>query len=118
MPNTSLPLRGGGVDDAVGQRLHAHTPLVEGGDDVDQVARVAAEPVDLPGDQGVAGAQVIEAGLPLGPVGAGACGAVDVGLQAALGGQGVELEAGVLVGGGHPRVADLVAHWPGAYRNP
>jgi hypothetical protein len=49
---------GGGVNDAVGQRLDADAPLFEGGDDVDQVAQVAAEPVDLPDDQGVTRAQV------------------------------------------------------------
>ena len=47
---------GGGIDDAVGQRLHADAAAFQGDDDVDQVAQAPAEPVDLPDDQGVTGA--------------------------------------------------------------
>lgn len=65
--------------------------LVEGGDDVDQIAQVASEPVNLPDEQGVAAAQIGQAGVPLWPVGFGAGDLVRVDLQAALGRQRVEL---------------------------
>jgi len=55
MPKTSLPWAGSGVDDPVGQRLHPDPAAFEGGDDVDEVAQVPADPVDFPDDQGVAG---------------------------------------------------------------
>jgi len=54
MPKTSSPC-GGGVDDPVGQQLHPDVAGRQRGDDLDQVAEVAAEPVDLPDDEGVAG---------------------------------------------------------------
>jgi hypothetical protein len=72
-PEYQLAVRGGGVDDPVGQRLDPDAARVQGGDDVDQVAQVAAEPVDLPDDQGVAGAQAGQACVPVRPVGPGAC---------------------------------------------
>ena len=50
-----LAVRGGGVDDPVGQQLHPDVAGRQRGDDLDQVAEVAAEPVDLPDDEGVAG---------------------------------------------------------------
>ena len=77
---------------------------------------VAAEPVNFPEDQGVAAAQVGRAGLPLGSVGFGSGGGV--GVQAVRGAQGVELQLGVLVGGGDPYVSDSVAHGHARYRNP
>ena len=69
--------------------------------------------------EGVAAAQVGQAGVPLRAVGFGAGGGVGVGvdLQALRGAQGVELQLGVLVGGGHPRVPDSVAHGRALYRN-
>jgi len=38
---------------------------LQGGDDVDQVAQVAPEPVNFPKDQGVPGAQVGQTRVPL-----------------------------------------------------
>jgi len=67
---------------------------LQGGDDVDEVAQLAAEPVDFPDDQGVAAAQVGQAGVPLWAVGLGSGGGVGVGLQAVRGAQGVELQFG------------------------
>ncbi len=54
--------------------------LVEGGDDVDEVAQVAVEAVNLPDDQGIAWAQVGQAGVPLGSVGFGPARCVGVGV--------------------------------------
>jgi hypothetical protein len=96
---------GSGVDDPVGQRLDADAAGFQGGDDLDQVAQVAAEPVDLPDDEGVAGPQVGQAFVPFGPAGFGAGRGVGLGLQAVLGGQRVELELRVLVGGGDPGIS-------------
>ncbi len=53
-------VRGGGVYQPVGQRPDPDTTGPQGGDDVDQVAQVAAESVDLSDDQGVAGAQIFQ----------------------------------------------------------
>jgi len=44
---------GGGVHDAVGQRPHPDSAFTKGGDDVDEVAQVAAEAVNFSEDQGV-----------------------------------------------------------------
>src|SRR5664279_1292837 len=46
---------GGGVDQPVAQRPDPDPAGLQGGDDVDEVPQVAAEPVDPPDDQGVAG---------------------------------------------------------------
>ena len=54
-PEDELAVGGGGVDDPVGQQLHPDVAGRQRGDDLDQVAEVAAEPVDLPDDEGVAG---------------------------------------------------------------
>jgi len=95
---------GGGVHDPVGQRKHSYAPGFQSGDDVDQVPQVPAEPVDFPDDQGVARPQVLQAAVPLWPVGFCAGGDVLVDLEAAGGPQGVELKLGVLVGGADPGV--------------
>jgi hypothetical protein len=63
-----------------------------------------------PDDEGVAGTQVFQARLRLRAVGFGSGGDVLVDLQAVLGGQGVELQLRILVGGADPGVADLVSH--------
>jgi len=109
---------GGGVHEPVGQRPDPDPAGLQGGDDVDEVAQVAAEPVNFPEDQGVPAAQVGQAGVPLRTVSFGPGGGVGVDLQAVRGAQGVELELGVLVGGGHPCIPDSVAHAHGHYRNP
>jgi len=75
---------------------------LQGGDDVDEVAQVAPEPVNFPEDQGVAAAQVGQAGVPLRTVSFGSGGGAGVDLQAVGGTQGVELQLRVLVGGGLP----------------
>jgi len=92
--------------------------FTEGGDDVDEVAQVAAEAVNFPDDQGVSWAQVDQAGVPLRAVGFGPGVVVGVGLQAVFGAQCVQLHPGVLVGGTDPRIADDVSHDDGLYRKP
>ncbi len=91
IPNTSAPCA---VVVSTKPLLSDRTPTpasLQGGDDVDEVTQVAAEAVDPPDDQGVAGAQVGEAGVPLRSIGLGTAGTVGVDLQAVRGGQGVEL---------------------------
>src|SRR5664280_1073828 len=73
-PEHDGAVRGGGVDQSVAQRPDPDPAGLQGGDDVDEVAQVAAEPVDPPDDQGVARAQIGEAGRPLRPVGLRAAG--------------------------------------------
>jgi hypothetical protein len=62
-----LAVRGGGLDDPAGRRLHAASAGFEGGDDLDEITEDAPEPVDLPDDEGVTGAQVGQAFVPFGP---------------------------------------------------
>jgi hypothetical protein len=81
-PEHEGAVRGGGVDQPVAQRPDPDPAGLQGGDDVDEVAQVAAEPVDPPDDQGVARTQIGEAGCPLRPVGLRAAGPVGVDLQA------------------------------------
>src|SRR5664280_3665570 len=83
---------------------------LQGGDDVDQVAQITAEPGDLPDDQGVAGAQVGQAGVPPRAVGFRAGRGVGVDLQAVGDGERVELELRVLVGGADACIAQVVCH--------
>lgn len=103
-------MRGGGVDDAVGQRLDADPAGFEGGDDVDQVAEASAEPVDPPDDQGVAGSQIVQTCLPPWAVGLGAGGYVLVDLEAAFGCERVKLQLRIFVGRTDPGVPDLVSY--------
>nr|WP_246017443.1 hypothetical protein [Micromonospora pisi] len=70
----------------------------EEGDDVHQVTQATTEPVDLPDDQNVAGAQIVQVGLPLRAVGLGPGGHVFVDLEAVLGGESTKLQLRILVG--------------------
>ena len=99
-PEHDGAVRGGGVDQPVAQRPDPDPAGLQGGDDVDEVAQVAVEPVDPPDDQGVARAQIGEAGRPLRPVGLRAAGPVGVDLQAVLGGERVTAGPDRLAG--HP----------------
>jgi hypothetical protein len=100
-------VRGGGVDQSVAQRLHPDAAGLQRGDDVDQVAEVASEAVDAPHDQGVAAAQVGQAGVPVRSVGLGSAGVVGVDLQAARSGERIELELGILIRRRHARIPNL-----------
>jgi hypothetical protein len=104
---TSLPP--GGVD------LLLETPepdpaVGQVGDGVDQVAEGAAEAVEFPDDQGVAGPQLVQDLFEGGPVGAGAAGGLGEHPVAAGALEGVDLELGVLVGGGDAGIAEQVSH--------
>jgi hypothetical protein len=104
-----LAAGGGGVD----RLLEAAEPdpaLGQPSDRVDKMAQGAAEPIELPHDQGVAGAQLVQQLLEGGPVGAGAAGGLGEHPVAAGGSEGVDLELGVLVGGGDAGVAEQVSH--------
>jgi hypothetical protein len=72
------------------------------------VAQGPAEPVQLPDDQGVAGAELLEELLEGGPVGAGAAGGLGEDPVAAGALEGVDLEVWLLVGGGDAGVAEQV----------
>ena len=94
-----LAAGGGGVD----RLLEAAEPdpaVSQAGDGVDQVPQGPAEPVELPDDQGVAGAELVQELLEGGAVGAGAAGGLGEHPVAAGTLQGVDLEVGLLVGGG------------------
>ena len=69
-----------------------------------------AEAVQLPDDQGVAGAQLIQELLEDGTVGAGAAGRLDKDPIAAGALEGINLELGLLVGGGDAGVAEQMSH--------
>ena len=104
-----LAARGGGVD----RLLEAAEPdaaVGQAGDGVDQVPEGAAEAVEFPDDQGVAGAELVQELLEDGAVGAGAAGGLGEHPVAAGRGEGVDLELGVLVGGGDPGIAKEMSH--------
>jgi hypothetical protein len=106
---TSLPA--GVVVSIASWRLRkADATLGQAGDGVDRVAQGAAEPVQFPHDQGVAGAQLIEHLGEGGPVGAGPAGGFDNDPVAAGTLAGVDLEPGLLVGGGDAGMAEQMAH--------
>ena len=54
-----LPAGGGGVD-VLGDALEANVPVVQAGDRLDEMGEGAAEPVESPDNQSVAGADVVE----------------------------------------------------------
>jgi hypothetical protein len=91
--------------------LNPHALLGQAGDGVDQVAEAAAEAVQPPDHEGVAGAELFQGPVQRGALGEGAGHGVEVdpaGLDAG-GLEGVALEVGVLVGGGDPPVANVHA---------
>jgi hypothetical protein len=79
-------------------------------DGVDQVAQRAAEAIQLPDHGGVARAQLVQELGEDGPVGAGAAGGLGEHPIAAGVLEGVDLELGLLVGGGDAGVAEQVSH--------
>ena len=84
--------------------------LGQAGDGVDQMAQGPAEAVEFPDDQGVAGAELVQELLEGGAVGAGAAGGLGEHPIAAGTLQGVDLELGLLVGGGDAGVAEQMSH--------
>jgi hypothetical protein len=90
---TSLPTPGGGGD----RFLEAAEPdpaVGRAGDGVDQVPQGAAEPIQLPDDQGIAGAQLVQDLFEGGSVGAGAAGGLGEPPVATGTLEGVDLELG------------------------
>jgi hypothetical protein len=71
---------------------------------------VTGEAIKLPGDQGVAGAQLVQDLGEGGPVAAGAAGGLGEHPVAAGSLQGVDLEVGLLPGGGDAGIAEQVSH--------
>jgi hypothetical protein len=89
-----LPPGGGGL----GRLLEAADG--QAGDGVDRMPQGAAEALQSPGVQGVAGAELVEKLAVGGAVAAGAAGGLGERPVAADGLEGVDLELGLLVGGG------------------
>jgi hypothetical protein len=69
-----------------------------------------SKPVQFPDDQGVAGAQLIEDLRKGGAVAVGAAGGLGEHPVAAGALEGVDLQVGLLVGGGDAGVAEQVSH--------
>jgi len=112
-----LAARGSGVDRLL-QATEPDPVLGQPGDGVDQVAQRAAQPVQLPDDQGVAGAELVQDLLEDWAVGAGAAGGLGEHPVAAGRGKGVDLQVRLLVGGGDASVAEQMAHAWGRSQNP
>jgi hypothetical protein len=74
------------------------------------VTQRPAQAVGLPDDQGVAGAELVQELLEGGAVGAGAAGGLGEHPVAAGAFQGVDLEVGLLVGGGDAGIAKQMSH--------
>ena len=100
-----LAAGGGGVDRLL-QAAESDAAVGQAGDGVDQVAEGAAEAVQFPDDQGVAGPQLVQELLEGGSVGAGAAGGLGEHPVAAGALEGVDLEVGLLVGGGDAGIAE------------
>jgi hypothetical protein len=102
-----LAAGGSGVD----RLLQAPEPdpaLSQAGDGVDQVPQRPAQPVQLPHHEGVAGPELVQEGA----IGADAAGGLGEHPIAAGALEGVDLELGLLVGGGDAGVAKQVSHRP------
>ncbi|KWX05457.1 hypothetical protein TH66_01775 [Carbonactinospora thermoautotrophica] len=100
------PAAGGGGVQGLVQALEADAAAEQVRDQGDQVGQGAGEPVPAGDDEGVAGAQVVQAGRQFGPVGAFARELVGEHPDASGLGEGVDLAVQVLAGGGDPGVAD------------
>jgi hypothetical protein len=104
-----LAAGGGGVDCLL-ETAEPNPTVGEDGDGVDQVAQGAAEAVEFPDDQGVTGAQLVQKLLEDRAVGAGAAGGLGEHAVAAGTFESIDLELGVLVGGGDAGIAKQVSH--------
>jgi hypothetical protein len=104
-----LAAGGGGVD----RLLEAAEPdaaVGEPRDSVDQMPQRPAQAVELPDDQGVAGAELIKELLEGWAVGAGAAGGLGEHPVATSRGESIDLEVGLLVGGGDAGVTEQMTH--------
>jgi hypothetical protein len=100
---------GGGVNRLL-EAAEADAAVGQTGDGVDQVPEGAAEAVELPDDERVAGTQLVQDLGEGGAVGAGTAGGLDKHPIAAGGLQRVDLKLGLLVGGGDPGIAKEMSH--------
>ena len=93
------PAGGGGGVDALGQGPEPDATFLELGGEAGEVLHGPAETVELPDDEGVPAAQQRPQPVELGAAGQlpGRGVGVDVGRVDAAGGEGVELQSGVLV---------------------
>jgi hypothetical protein len=103
-----LAARRGGVDRLL-EAAEPDTAVGEAGDGVDQVPEGAAEAVEFPHHEGVTGAQLVQDLGEGGAVAASAAGGLGEHPVAAGTLQGVDLELGLLVGGGDAGIAEQVS---------
>jgi hypothetical protein len=101
-----VPIDGGPTDaQGLGDRRHGVLPGA-----VHILGHLELETVQLPDDQGVTGAQLVQDLGEGGAVGAGAAGGLGEHAVAAGALQGVDLELGLLVGGGDAGIAEQMSH--------
>ena len=100
------PAGGGGSVDGLGQAAKARLRLSQALHDGEHIAQGAGEPVELPYDQHVSGAELIEQPLEFGTVPPSARGLLAEDLLASGGFEGRGLNGGVLFGGGDPGMTD------------
>jgi hypothetical protein len=106
-PIIELAAGSGGVDRLL-ETAEPDAALSQPGDGVDQMPQGPAEPVEFPDDQGVAGAELVQELREDRPVAAGAAGGLGEHPIATGTLQGVDLELGMLVGGGDAGIAEQV----------
>jgi hypothetical protein len=97
------------VDNALqgaGEEVQPYSGGVELFGQTDDFGDRAAEAVELPDDQGVAGVEAVQGGSKAGAVVAAGADRLDEQPSAPVGHQGVELQAGVLVGGRDPGIGE------------
>ena len=104
-----LAARGSGVDRFL-QATESDPALGQAGDGVDQVPQRAAQAVQFPDDQGVTGPQLVQKLLEDGAIGASAAGGLGEHPITASRREGVDLELGLLVGGGDAGIAEQMSH--------
>jgi len=104
------PAAGRGGVDGLLQRPEPDAALGESMELVDEVPDGAAEPVEAPDDEGVAGAELVEELVEFGSVLQGPGHGVDEHAVAACCVERIDLQRRVLVGSGHACVPEEVTH--------
>jgi hypothetical protein len=99
-------VRRGGRVDLLGQAFEPDSPLVELGDELDQILQRAPEPIQPPDDEDIAFAKIVEGLLQPWLVAARATHGVGDDAVALGGGQSVALQIEDLLEGGDAGVAD------------
>jgi len=111
------PAGGGGVDVLL-HRFEAHSPGLQFTDGLDQVRQRPTQPVQPPHHQRVPRPQLIEQRHPLRAVGSSSAGGVRPDPLTSRGPQRVLLQRRGLLSGGHPRIAQKLAHDHALLHNP